>query len=80
MTVERYGTTRAQGEIAASVRMVVRVQAADRCAAESTVGRLIEEAMPQVVFTSIVAEPITGAYVTDRNSEPVCSFCGRTQG
>jgi ClpX C4-type zinc finger len=79
LTVERYGATRVQGESVASVRMVVRVQAADESAAESTVRRLMEEAMPRVVFTDLVAEAITGRYVVAADTEPLCSFCGKTQ-
>jgi len=62
LTVERYGTTRAQGDSVASVRMVVRVQAADKSGAESTVRRLVGKAVPRVVFTGVVAEEISGAY------------------
>jgi ClpX C4-type zinc finger len=79
LTVERYGATRARGEPVASVTMVVRLQAADKSEAESTVRRLIEEAMPQVAVTGVVAEAFTGRYVAGGDGEPVCSFCGKTQ-
>jgi hypothetical protein len=79
-TVEHYGATADScGGAVASVRMVVRVQAADKSEAESTVRRLVVGAMPGVIFADIVAEPITGRYVADGNAEPVCSFCGKTQ-
>jgi hypothetical protein len=70
LTVERYGATRVQGESVASVRMVVRVQAAGRSEAESIARRLLQGAMPRVVFTGVVAEPITGRYVAGGRAEP----------
>jgi hypothetical protein len=78
-TVEKYGTTRAQGQSVASVRMVVRVRAVEKCEAEATARRLIEEAMPQVEFTGVTAEPIIDRWVEGGEAEPVCSFCGKTQ-
>jgi hypothetical protein len=35
--------------------------------------------MPSVTFTQVFAEPITGRYVSGVHSEPMCSFCGKTQ-
>jgi hypothetical protein len=70
LTVERYGATRVQGESVASVRMVVRVQAANKPEAEATARRLLQEAMPRVVFNGVAAEPISGRYVAGGNAEP----------
>ena len=78
-TVERYGTQGAKDAAVASVRMTVRLNAADASAAERTVRVLLDEAMPTVAFTEVVAEAITGRYVAGGQSEPMCSFCGRTQ-
>lgn len=78
-TVEEYGTTRAQGQAVASVRMVVRVRATEKFEAESTVRRLIEAAMPRVEFIDFVAEAIVGRFVEGSAGEPVCSFCGKTR-
>jgi hypothetical protein len=79
-TVEQYGTTtRARGGAIASVRMVVRMRAAEKSEAESTVRRLIEEAMPRVEFIDFVAESIVGRFVEGSAGEPVCSFCGKSQ-
>jgi ClpX C4-type zinc finger len=78
-TVEKCGTTRARGRSVASVRMVVRVQAAGKAEAEATVRRLTEEAMPRVEFVGFLAEPIVGRFVEDSDAKPVCSFCGKTQ-
>jgi hypothetical protein len=55
LTVDRYGATRDQGESVASVRMVVRVKAADGPEAESTARRLLQ-AMPRVVFMAVQME------------------------
>jgi ClpX C4-type zinc finger len=79
-TAEQYGTTtRARGGAIASVRMVVRVRATEKSEAESTVRRLVEEAMPRVEFIDFVAEPIVGRFVEGSAGEPVCSFCGKSQ-
>jgi hypothetical protein len=78
-TVERYGTQRPKNDAAASVRITVRVNAADVSAAESTVRLLLDNAMPLVTFTQVFAEAITGRYAVGVHSEPICSFCGRTQ-
>jgi hypothetical protein len=77
--VERYGTQRNHDDPAASVRMTVRVNAADASGAERTVRLLLDEAMPTGAFDQVVAEAITGRYVAGSHSEPVCSFCGWAQ-
>jgi ClpX C4-type zinc finger len=78
-TVERYGTQRPKDDPVASVRLTVRVNATDASDAERIVRLLLDEAMPSVTFTQVFAEQITGRYVAGAHSEPVCSFCGKTQ-
>jgi ClpX C4-type zinc finger len=78
-TLERYGAQHPKNDSVASVRMTVRVNAADASEAESTVRLLLDQAMPAVTFSQIFAEQITGRYVAGHRPEPMCSFCGQTQ-
>jgi hypothetical protein len=78
-TLERFGTQRPKGDAVASVRMTVTVNAADASEAERTVRVLFEQAMPSVTFSQILAEQIAGRYVSGVHSEPMCSFCGKSQ-
>lgn len=78
-SVERFGTQHRQDDVATSVTLRVTLQAADAPAAESLTRLLLEQALPAVTFSQILAVQITGAYVASVNSEPVCSFCGKTQ-
>jgi ribosomal protein L37AE/L43A len=50
-----------------------------RLRAERIVRHLLDEAMPAVAFTRIFAERITGRWVRGAHSEPICSFCDKTQ-
>lgn len=78
-TLERYGAQRFENDSVASVRLTLRVNAADASEAESTVRLLVGQAMPSVTFTQIFAERIMGRHVAGVGSEPMCSFCGKTQ-
>jgi ClpX C4-type zinc finger len=79
LTVDWFGTQRPEGDSVAAVRMTVTVNAVDASEAERTVRVLFEQAMPKVTFSQILAEQITGRYVEGVRSEPMCSFCGKTQ-
>jgi ClpX C4-type zinc finger len=77
--VERFGTQRAQDDPGGTVTITVTLVAADAAGAENRVRLLLGQALPAVAFSHILPVEITGRHLRSGGSEPVCSFCGRTQ-